>query len=472
MPSVMVVARPGDDRKALVNELKDTGHIVHEIDDGGSALELIRVLKPAVAIIDIDLPNLDGLSVLKQIRASSVTRGLPVVLMGASERPAVRSSANSLNVVDYLIRPFKPEEVTLRVNWALKGSTDTPAVPWDQADVILREIAAADVVPGEVTVETTPSIVAAYEKLIAGTDALPGAGISMMTPEDGGSVETEDGILRVDVPPGSVKRPMSLGASRPGSASPPLEESIRVRMGRRVADLTFVDQTGSPIGGPKLDRPVKISIKYDERDIVDAGDPGELTIQRYKPESGEWEELPSTLDQKGRESTAWERDFSTAKKILGGTILIAEGAGEDQDYLIETVEGAGFGVILEPDGLAVTGRVEAERPDVVLMDLALPRLDGIQVLRQIKGDPGTRTTSVILFGENDDKDLQASLMTMGVRELILKPWQAGDVQRRVRRAYQATKATKTQQNRAVQRVKDRHAREVRHTARRASRKAS
>ena len=152
--------------------------------------------------------------------------------------------------------------------------------------------------------------------------------------------------------------------------------------------------------------------------------------------------------------------------MLGGKILIAESDGEGQIYLAETVEGAGFVVILEPDGLAVASRVSGERPDVVLMDLALPRLDGIQVLRQIKGDPATRSTPVILFGENQDQNLQASLMTMGVRELILKPWQAGDVQRRVRRAYEASRATKSQQDRAVKRVKIRHARNVRQAARR------
>ncbi len=469
MPSVMIVARPGDDRKALFNHLKDEGHVVHEINDGGSALELIRVLKPAVAIIDIDLPNLDGLTVLKQIRASSVTRELPVILTGASERPAVRSTANSLKVVDYLIRPFLPEDVSLRVAWALKGTTDTPAVPWDQSDIILRQIMGADVTEAAPPLETTPAIVAAYKELIADANVLPGAAISMMTPKKGGTVETKDGVVRVDVPPGSVRRPMSLGAARPASPAPPLEESVRFRMGRRVADLTFIDQTGSPIGGPKLDRPVKISIKYDERDIAEAGDPNSLGLQRYRPESDDWEEISSSLDRKEQRSVAWERNFSAARQMLGGKILIAEGVGEGQIYLAETVEGAGFVVLLEPDGLAVTSRVAAERPDVVLMDLALPRLDGIQVLRQIKGDPATRSTPVILFGENQDRDLQASLMTMGVRELILKPWQAGDVQRRVRRAYQASRATKSQQNRAVERVKARHVRQVRQAARRARR---
>ena len=469
MPSVMIVARPGNDRKALFNHLKNEGFIVHEIDDGGSALELIRVLKPAVAIIDIDLPNQDGLSVLKSVRASSVTRGLPVILTGASERAAVRSTANTLNVVDYLIRPFLPEEVALRVNWALKGTTNTPAVPWDQTDVILRQIAAADATEDAPPPETTPAVVAAYKKLIADAKVLPGAAISMMTPEEGGTVETKDGVIRVDVPPGSVRRPMSLGASRPASPAPPLEDSVRFRMGRRVADLTFIDQTGSPISGPKLERPVKISIKYDERDILEAGGPDALALQRYRPESDDWEEISSSLDRKEQRSVAWERNFSAARQMLGGKILIAEGVGEEQNYLAETVEGAGFIVLLEPDGLAVTGRVALERPDVVLVDLALPRLDGFQLLRQIKGDPATRSIPVILFGENEDENLQASLMTMGVRELILKPWQAGDVQRRVRRAYQASRATKSQQNRAVVRVKSRHVRQVRQSARRARR---
>ena len=80
----MVVIRPGDERRDLVVALKNKGHLVHEADDGGSALELIRVLRPTVVVLHIDLANLDGLSVLKELRRKSTTRKLLVILLGAS----------------------------------------------------------------------------------------------------------------------------------------------------------------------------------------------------------------------------------------------------------------------------------------------------------------------------------------------------------------------------------------------------
>jgi DNA-binding response OmpR family regulator len=458
MAQLMVVTRPGPERRDMVLELKDKGHLVHEADDGGSALELIRVLKPSIVIMDIDLANLDGLSVLKELRRSSTTRGLPIILTGASERPAVRASAIQLGVVDYLVKPFTSEDVLLRVNWALNQTSTVPAVPWDLTDIDLATFLSDG--PGEPDKppETAPAAEASYGRLIASASAMPGAALSMMTPERGGEVETADGVVRVEVPAGTVRTPMSLGAARVTGTESPLEESVRVRMGRRMADLTFIDQSGAPIGGPRLDRPVKISIRYDERDIAEQGGMDSLKLERYELLSGEWKSLPSTLDLKTQRAVTWEKDFRAARKAFNGSILIAKAVGPELDSLVDAIEGAGFTAIVEPDGLAVARKTNDERPDVAIVDLALPRLDGIQVLRQIKGNPATRPTAVILLTESDDRNMQSSLMTMGVRELIFKPWQPGDIQRRVQRAFQASRATKRQQQRAVDRVKARHAR--------------
>ena len=458
MAQLMVVIRPGDERRDMVLALKNKGHLVHEADDGGSALELIRVLRPTVVVLHIDLANLDGLSVLKELRRVSTTKRLPVILLGSSERAAVRASAVQMGVIDYLVTPYSAEDVVLRVGWALKANATTPAVPWDLTDIDLATFLADEPEKADAPPETAPVAETSFEQIMMTTDTLPGAAISMMTPERGGEVETSDGVVRVEVPAGSVRTPLSLGAARVNGGDEPLEESVRIRMGRRIADLTFIDQSGAPVGGPRRDRPVKISVKYDERDIAELGSVDEVTLERYQKVTGEWKNMEASVDLKAQRAVPWQNDFRAGRKPYGGSILVAKGVGPELNLLVDAVEGAGFRAIVESDGLAVSKRTEAELPDVAVIDLELPRLDGIQVLRQIKGNSVTRPTSVILLADNNERTLHGSLMTMGVRDIIFKPWLPGDIQRRVQRAYQSRRTSKRQQQRAFDRVKARQVR--------------
>jgi CheY-like chemotaxis protein len=206
--------------------LIEDGHSVHQTDDGGSALELIRVLKPYVAVIDIDVANLDGITLLREIRRSSVTRGLPVVLTGTSERAAIRASALHLGVVDYLVRSFEAADVALRVKWSLKDQGSVPAVPWDLTNLNLRELLSDGPETIKAPERTTGISKAGFRKLAEDAGYLPGARMEIMTPEKGGMVETGDGIVRVEVPPGSMRRAMSLGAARVNENSEMLAESL------------------------------------------------------------------------------------------------------------------------------------------------------------------------------------------------------------------------------------------------------
>ncbi|MCH8980021.1 MAG: hypothetical protein IH945_12385, partial [Armatimonadetes bacterium] len=130
--------------------------------------------------------------------------------------------------------------------------------------------------------------------------AHPGAGLEVVTPEEGGTVETQDGTVRVEVPARAVRSAMALGVTPVTENVPPLPASLRVKMGRRVADLTFSDRMGTPIEGVRLDKPAKISIKYEERDIGEAGSEQDLAILRYNRQTGSWIGMPTTFDRKKR----------------------------------------------------------------------------------------------------------------------------------------------------------------------------
>lgn len=96
----------------FVNE----GFTVRCASDGAKGLALIREVKPDLALLDVDLPKLDGFGVLQALRAEAGTRQLPVVMLTNSSNPQRIDLARSLGVTEYLIKAhFLPSEVVAKV---------------------------------------------------------------------------------------------------------------------------------------------------------------------------------------------------------------------------------------------------------------------------------------------------------------------------------------------------------------------
>lgn len=101
--------------------LEREGFTVHAAPDGRTAHELIASLSPpAIVILDVMLPHADGFELLARLRGQSGWQAVPVILVTArsQERDIVRGLEAGAN--DYLIKPFKPEELRARVRRLVK----------------------------------------------------------------------------------------------------------------------------------------------------------------------------------------------------------------------------------------------------------------------------------------------------------------------------------------------------------------
>ena len=76
-------------------------------------------------------------------------------------------------------------------------------------------------------------------------------------------------------------------------------------------------------------------------------------------------------------------------------ILIIEDNEENRDALSRRLQRRGFQVVLAEDGLEGMEKVRLEKPDIVLMDMNMPKLDGWEATRQLKADPATRDVPII-----------------------------------------------------------------------------
>jgi DNA-binding response OmpR family regulator len=109
--------------------LEREGYPVIEAFDGRSALTAIEEHRPALVILDLMLPEIDGLSVVRAVRARSDT---PIIILSARGTTADRIAGLGLGADDYLPKPFSPAELVLRVGRVLAradGGRPTGARP-------------------------------------------------------------------------------------------------------------------------------------------------------------------------------------------------------------------------------------------------------------------------------------------------------------------------------------------------------
>lgn len=104
------------------------GHEVTEATDGMSAIEICRKQKFDIIIMDVMMPELDGFSACREIRKTSST---PIIMLSARGEEYDKIHGFELGIDDYVVKPFSPKELMLRVNAVLKRSGHTGFVKSD-----------------------------------------------------------------------------------------------------------------------------------------------------------------------------------------------------------------------------------------------------------------------------------------------------------------------------------------------------
>jgi DNA-binding response OmpR family regulator len=118
---VLVVDDDGTVASVLVSYLERAGHVAHTIADGREALAELEHNPPDLAVLDIMLPGLDGLTICRHIRASQPH--LPIIMLTARGDSEDRIAGLEVGADDYVAKPFSPRELVLRVDSVLRRST-------------------------------------------------------------------------------------------------------------------------------------------------------------------------------------------------------------------------------------------------------------------------------------------------------------------------------------------------------------
>jgi len=123
MPTLLLV----DDEKNIIElerlYLAKEGYAIETAHDGKVALEKFRAVKPALVVLDLMLPGMDGWEVCRRIRQESDT---PIIMLTARDQDVDKIVGLELGADDYLTKPFNPRELVARVKAILRRYAPTP----------------------------------------------------------------------------------------------------------------------------------------------------------------------------------------------------------------------------------------------------------------------------------------------------------------------------------------------------------
>ena len=103
------------------------------------------------------------------------------------------------------------------------------------------------------------------------------------------------------------------------------------------------------------------------------------------------------------------------------TVLLVEDTEDNRFMMRRLLEMAGYGVVEATNGEEAVRLAQAERPDLILMDLSLPVIDGLAATRAIRKLDGLSTTPIIAVSAHDTSDFQAEALAAGCDSYITKP---------------------------------------------------
>jgi DNA-binding response OmpR family regulator len=134
-PTVLVVDDDAAIRIALERALRLEGFAVTTVDGGVPALDAVRVAPPDVIVLDITMPDLDGVAVIRRLRGDSMA--VPILVLSARDGVDERVAGLEAGADDYLVKPFAVSELAARLRALLRRRADPGPLPLNVGEVFV-----------------------------------------------------------------------------------------------------------------------------------------------------------------------------------------------------------------------------------------------------------------------------------------------------------------------------------------------
>jgi two-component system, OmpR family, KDP operon response regulator KdpE len=151
---VLVVDDEPEIRRFLRASLKTYQHKVVEANNGANAIIAIRELHPDLMILDLGLPDMDGVEVTRRVRTWSQ---IPIIILSVRSREADKIEALNSGADDYVTKPFGVGELLARMRVVMRRAGNTATLPIFQVDDLIVDIDHHRVTEAGKEIDLTPT---------------------------------------------------------------------------------------------------------------------------------------------------------------------------------------------------------------------------------------------------------------------------------------------------------------------------
>ena len=119
---ILVIEDHKDTRELLKYNLSASGFDVAAAEDGQSGISLAEAFKPEIILLDLMMPGMDGLEVCRHLKSTPDLSRIPVIMLTAKGEEVDKIVGLELGADDYVVKPFSPRELALRIKAVLRRS--------------------------------------------------------------------------------------------------------------------------------------------------------------------------------------------------------------------------------------------------------------------------------------------------------------------------------------------------------------
>jgi DNA-binding response OmpR family regulator len=127
---ILVVDDNADLLKLLRLSFREAGFTVNTAATGTEALKKVRSFSPALVVLDLMLPGLDGFAVCEALKKHSATAAIPVIMLTGLNGQLSRVAGLESGADDYVTKPFSPQQLITKVKTLLERATASAETRW------------------------------------------------------------------------------------------------------------------------------------------------------------------------------------------------------------------------------------------------------------------------------------------------------------------------------------------------------
>jgi len=381
-PRVLVVEDDPDQQRLLLAALRQSGFAVSAADRGDEAVAAVRESHADVVLLDVDLPGASGLDVCRALRLDAELHLTPVIFLTSRSSSADRVAGLTVGGDDYVVKPADAAELRLRITHVLQRRAAAPVTD----DGILTQ---------PVFLSAAHSALQAEDAAVALIRVPPGqTAIVKAIVRD---VRRRDLVGRYD------DRHMIV--LMPGVAAPAAVEILA-----RLLAAAGTDDAPLNAGVTSIARGQDLQAAIEQVDEA-------LAEARYRRQ-------PVVL--------YGSRAPREADAPAPARIIVAEDDPDVVRILDSRLQASGYHTVLAFDGQQALDALRANLPDMMLLDLMLPRLTGFEVLAALKKLGGPKPPIVVLSARGREEDVTRAF-DLGADDYITKPFGPEELLARVAR---------------------------------------